>query len=119
MPTMSPAERLRQGRHVLFRMLHPRRDLVVIRLKGDLDAARVEQTTRVLRRVLRNRPRALEVDLSGVTCLTAEGALPLFFAARGARGQGIRFGITHADPQAEAVMHRLGLERYLANGTPG
>ncbi|WP_370416626.1 STAS domain-containing protein [Streptomyces fradiae] len=97
-------------------MLHPRRDLVVIRLRGNLDAERVKETTRVLRRVLRNGPRALEVDLSGVTHLSPEGALPLFLAARGARGQGVRFTITHADPQAQAMMHRLGLERYLSNG---
>ncbi|MFI8520967.1 STAS domain-containing protein [Streptomyces sp. NPDC085481] len=115
MPPMSPAERLRRGSRALLRRFHPRRALLVIHLKGDLGADTAEDTSRVLRAALREEPKVLEVDVSRVAHLSADGALPLFLAARGARGQGTRFRVTHAQGQVRVVMRRLGLERWLSD----
>ncbi|MEU8524038.1 STAS domain-containing protein [Streptomyces sp. NPDC048629] len=103
----------------MLRRLHLRRELIVVRLKGDLDASSVPRTNRILRAALGRGPKVLEVDLSLVTRLTAEGTPPLFLAAHGARGQGTSIAVTHADEQARAVMQRLGLERYLSDQDPG
>ena len=115
MPPMSPVERLRRRSRGLLRRFRPRPELLVVRLKGDLGADTAAQDTgRVLRAALREEPKILEVDVSRVTHLSTDGALPLFLAARGARGQGTRFRVTHAPEQAGAVMRRVGLERYLS-----
>ncbi|MFF9016554.1 STAS domain-containing protein [Streptomyces sp. NPDC014870] len=114
MSPMSPAERLRRRSRALLRRLHPRREFLVIRLKGDLGADTAKDTSRVLRAALRAAPKILEVDVSRVTHLSPDGALPLFLAARGARGQGTRFRVTHAQGQVGAMMRGMGLERYLS-----
>ncbi|GGS97959.1 hypothetical protein GCM10010222_44590 [Streptomyces tanashiensis] len=118
-PSLPLADRFRDCSHALLRRLHPRRKLIVARLKGDLDAASVQHTDRVLRTALRDAPKALEIDLSRVTHLSPEGTLPLFLTAHGARGQGITLTVTHAPDQARTVMRRMGLERYLSAGGSG
>ena len=118
MPPMSPTERLRRGSRAVLRRFRPRRELLVLRLKGDLAADTVQDTGRVLRAALREEPKVLEVDVSRVTHLSPDGAFPLFLAARGARGQGTRFRVTHASGQVRAMMHQTGLERYLSSEEP-
>ncbi|WP_256961805.1 STAS domain-containing protein [Streptomyces sp. NRRL B-24572] len=115
---MSPAERLRLRSRDLLRRLRPHPELLVVRLKGDLDAGAAKDTSRVLRAALREEPKVLEVDMSRVAHLSPDGALPLFLAARGARGQGTRFRVTHAEAQVRAMMRQMGLERYLSREDP-
>ncbi|MBX9427489.1 STAS domain-containing protein [Streptomyces lateritius] len=111
---MSPAERLRRRSRGLLRRFRSRPELLVVRLKGDLGADTARETGRALRAALREEPKILEVDVSRVTHLSTDGAMPLFLAARGAREQGTRFRVTRAPELVGMVMRRVGLERYLS-----
>ncbi|MFG2836946.1 STAS domain-containing protein [Streptomyces zaomyceticus] len=91
----------------------------MVRLKGDLDADSVQHTTRLLQSALRGAPKWLEVDLSRVERLNADGILPLFLAARAARAQGVELTFTHAQGQVREVMRRMGLERFLSANASG
>ncbi|MFE7758439.1 hypothetical protein [Streptomyces sp. NPDC057429] len=88
----------------------------MVRLKGDLGTASVKHTSRLLRSAPRGTPKGLEVDFFRVTHLAPDAALPLFLAARGARGQGTRFAIVRAHGQPAVMVRRMGLERYLSAG---
>lgn len=113
-PPPFPAGRLRRGSRGALRRLHPHREPLVVRLKGDLDASSVRRMDRILRAALSEAPKALEIDLSRVTHLSPDGMVPLFLAARVARAQGIELTVTHAPDQAGALMRRMGLRRYLS-----
>lgn len=115
-PVSSPIGPLGRGARALLRVLRPRRERTVVRLKGDLGTASVKHTSRVLRAALRGTPSVVEVDFSRVTHLSPEAVLPLFLAARGARGQGTRFVIVRAHGQPAVMVRRMGLERYLSAG---
>ncbi len=116
MSPMSPVERLRHRARALLRRLRPRRDPLVVGLRGDLTADTVDDTRRVLLAALREAPEVLEIDVSRVTHLDPDGALALLLTARAAGDQGTRVSVTHARAQVTAVMRRTGLERYLAHG---
>ncbi|MEN8656138.1 STAS domain-containing protein [Streptomyces sp. 21So2-11] len=96
---------------------------VVVRLRGRIDARSAEHTGRTLADALGTSPNILEVDLSGVEHLSADGTGAFFTGLRAARSRGSRLAVTHAPPQAAMMLNRVGLLRLLSadegHGTTG
>lgn len=86
---------------------------VVVRLRGHIDARSAERTGHALLNALSAFPTTLEVDLSGVQHLSADGTGAFFAGLKAARSRGTRLTVTHAPPQVAKMLNRVGLLRLL------
>ncbi|MBT2509387.1 STAS domain-containing protein [Streptomyces sp. ISL-98] len=102
----------------MLRLPPPRRPhrpgTVVVRLRGQIDACSVEPTSRTLLDALGTSPTILDVDLSGVEHLSADGTGAFFAGLKAARSRGTRLTVTHAPPQVAKMLNRVGLLRLLS-----
>ncbi|MEU4674821.1 STAS domain-containing protein [Amycolatopsis sp. NPDC023774] len=85
----------------------PDRDLVMVRVAGDLDAASAPRLRELLDARLRSTVRAVVLDLSAVTFLGTAGLRALERAHLLASELGVRFAV-HAG-EARQVRRALGL----------
>ncbi|MEU9191613.1 STAS domain-containing protein [Streptomyces hundungensis] len=88
-----------------------------MRLTGEVDAVRVAAVSRRLRRRLRPGVVVLEVDLSGVRWVSADGTAAFFDVWKAARANGTRLVITNPSSEVWHVLDQVGLIRLL--GSPG
>ncbi|WP_053757838.1 STAS domain-containing protein [Streptomyces sp. AS58] len=86
---------------------------VVVRLRGTVNHATADRTSRRLADALAARPAVLVIDMSEVDLLTNAGATALLTAAGLAHRQSIDVVIHHASPQARTTLRTLGLDRYV------
>ncbi|MEW2505914.1 MULTISPECIES: STAS domain-containing protein [unclassified Amycolatopsis] len=85
----------------------PDRDLVMVRVAGDLDAASAPRLRELLDARLRSTVRAVLLDISGVTFLGAAGLRALERAHLLASELGVRFAV-HVG-EARQVRRAMGL----------
>ncbi|MDJ0466647.1 STAS domain-containing protein [Streptomyces sp. H27-C3] len=110
-PPPSPGPRCRWP--ALLRGKRGTTGAVVVRLRGEIDANRAERTSRVLLDALSSSPTDVEVDLSRVPHLSADGTLAFFTALKDARRRGTQLRVTQAHPQVAAMLRRVGLSSAL------
>ncbi|MEV6047648.1 STAS domain-containing protein [Streptomyces xanthochromogenes] len=85
----------------------------VVRLHGEIDASTVEVVTRGLRQELRPGVAVLELDLTDVQHLSADGTAAFFRAVKASRASGTRLVITHPAPSVQRALSQVGLDRLL------
>ncbi|MGX1672589.1 STAS domain-containing protein [Streptomyces sp. NPDC055400] len=86
---------------------------LVVRPHGELVAVTVKAVRLRLLGALAKGPDVLEVDLSQVTYLNADGCSALHAAAVVARSVDTRLVVTHAHPRARAILGQAGLSPAL------
>lgn len=98
-----------------IRVLEGESPRVLVRLSGHVVAANAEKTGQRLRDALWPGVPVLEVDLSRVRYVSADGIAAFFIALRAARANGTHLAITHAQPPVQSVMRQVGLTRVIAD----
>ncbi|WP_432043366.1 STAS domain-containing protein [Streptomyces cadmiisoli] len=88
-------------------------ETVLVRLRGTINHATADRTSRRLTDALATRPEVLVVDMSDVALLTNAGATALLTAAGLAHQQSINVVIHHASPQARTTLRTLGMDRFV------
>ncbi|AWN30560.1 STAS domain-containing protein [Streptomyces sp. NEAU-S7GS2] len=114
------------------RLLHPFRrhageapsspDHVIVRLPRKVTIENAERIGMNLQKALDSDPDVLELDLTRVKHLTANGGTAFIMTLRSARRHGTRLIATHAGPQVRGTLRQLGLscaiDVYEASGPP-
>ena len=100
-PTLTLAER-------------PDGDAVVLAVEGIVDVAAAPILTDQIRVILRRRPAALVVDLTGVNFLATAGMTVLMEADRKSEELGIPFRVVASGPVTVRPMQLLGIDDCLA-----
>ncbi|WP_428342966.1 STAS domain-containing protein [Mycobacterium sp.] len=89
-------------------------DAVVLSAEGIVDMAAAPELTDQIRAILRRRPAALVVDLSGVTFLATAGMSVLMEADRKSKELAIPFRVVAQGPVTVKPMQLLGIDDLLA-----
>jgi anti-sigma B factor antagonist len=89
-------------------------DAVVLSAEGIVDMAAAPTLTEQIRAILRQRPAALVVDLTGVTFLATAGMSVLMEAYRKSKELAICFRVVAQGPVTVKSMQLLGIDDLLA-----
>jgi anti-anti-sigma factor len=89
-------------------------DAVVLSAEGIVDTAAAPTLTDQIRTILRRRPAALVVDLTGVTFLATAGMSVLMEADRKSNELAIPFRVVAHGPVTVMPMQLLGIDDLLA-----
>ena len=89
-------------------------DAVVLCAGGIVDVAAAPPLTDQIRAILRRRPAALVVDLTGVSFLATAGMTVLMEADRKSEELGIPFRVVARGPVTVRPMQLLGIDDHLA-----
>lgn len=77
---------------------------VVVRVQGELDLATEDRLRDALTVVLLQEPRAIVVDLAGVSFLDCAGVRALLEAHRGATSRGMTLAVRNPNPMVRCVL---------------